>query len=331
MKVLITGATGFLGSHLCRRFAQEDYEVTVFRRPGSSTTLIEDLKVRHAIGDITDLEDVKRAIRGQEWVIHAAAHGAYWRHYRDVQTRVNVEGTQNVVAACKKHDIKRLLHVSSVVTIGVTTEPSKPANESFHFNLGNTGLIYPITKRQAEEYVLQASHSDLDALVVNPASIFGPFGNRYRGAEMIEDVRHRPIALYFLGGRNVVHVDDVVEGILGALKRGRSGQRYILGGENISYRQIAVVAAQCLELRRAFMPVYPIVTRLASLILESMGKYTGKRPRITYDVHYFASRYLYYDSIKAVTELGFCARPFREMVMEYIVTKGLLRPRSTHK
>ena len=325
MRVLITGATGFLGSHLCRRFVHEGHDVTALHRPTSTLSAIEDLSLNEAVADITDAEAVASAVAGHEVVIHAAAHGAYWRRYAGLQKRVNVGGTRNVLDACAQHGVRRLIHVSSMVAIGVPSVPTRPAGEDFPFNLPVDRLSYPATKRQAEAEVLRAVEGGLDAVIVNPTSIFGPFEAHYRGGEMIEKVRHGKVVTYFTGGRNVVHVDDVVVGIVAALQRGQRGERYILGGDNVSYRQIAQIAAEELGIEKPFLPVPPLLTGLLAAALEPLGNVRGQRPWITFDVHYFSSRFQYYDSSKAERELQYEARPFRSIVWEHLVRRDAAR------
>jgi dihydroflavonol-4-reductase len=322
MSVLVTGATGFLGSHLCRALIREGYEVSAFHRAESDTARIAGLQLAEVIGDVTDAESVSRAIDGHEFIIHAAAHAAYWNRAREVQARVNIDGTRNVVAACLASGVKRLLYVSSTVAIGVPARGTTPADETCSFNLERAGVAYPVSKHKAEEAVLAGCEAGLDAVIVNPSSVFGPHGRRYRGSEMIEKARARQIVPYYLGGRNIVHVDDVVNGILRAMARGVAGERYILGGENVTYQQIARIAAECLGSRPVFVPVYPFVTAAISTVLEAVGAVTKRRPWITRDVHTFAGLNQFYSSAKAERQLGYQARPFRAIVEDYLTWLG---------
>jgi len=325
LKVLVTGATGFLGSHLTRRLIRAGHEVTILRRPTSDISPLDALSLHHVIGDITEVEAVNRAVEGNNYVIHAAAHIAYWRNHRAIQTRINVEGTRNVVNACKQRGVKRLLHVSSVAAIGIPAQADCPADETFSFNLGQSKLNYHISKYLAEQEVLKEAQNGLDAVVVNPGSIFGPFINRFRGGEMIDKIRRSKIVPYFLGGICAVHVDDVVDGSLKALWHGRKGERYILGGENILFRRIAELAAQYLKLKRVFVPVPSLVTGLAAGISEPIGVLAEIRPRITYEVHYCASRCHFYDSTKAIKELHYKPRAFADIVKAYITPQALCK------
>ncbi|HLH72105.1 MAG TPA: NAD-dependent epimerase/dehydratase family protein [Chloroflexota bacterium] len=318
MKILITGASGFLGSHLCRRLLQEGHEVTALCRPESDDRAIEDLNPRRVLGDVTNPAEIRQAVAGQDAVIHAAGNLTYWRGVRAAQTRVNVDGTCNVARACREAGVSRLVHVSSVAAIGIPGRGQGPADERFSFNLGSTGLNYHVSKALAEQAVRQEIDRGLDAVIVNPGSIFGPFRGHYRGGEMIAKVRGRRVVPSFVGGISVVHVEDVVDGIARVLEHGRRGERYILGGENLSYRQIVEIAAQQLGEHPIMVPFWPIATGVMAALFEPLGALTGRRPRMTFDVHYCSQRNQFYRSDKARTELGYRARPFASIVREYI-------------
>lgn len=318
MRILVTGASGFLGGHLCRRFVADGHQVTAFRRATSDLRALSGLAVEHIVGDITNPADVRQAVAGQEVVAHAAAHLTYWGQVRRVQDQVNVEGTRHVVAACASEGIRRLLHVSSVAAVGISSCPDQPADESFAFNLRESPLNYHISKWRAEQVVQAGVENGLDAVIVNPGSMFGPALGRYRGAEMIEKTRRTAFVPYFQGGINVVYVNDVVNGIVAALERGAAGRRYILGGENVTYRRIAEVAAKALGLHPRFVPVPAVASAALARLLEPVGSRTGKRPRVTYDVHYCSRRYQFYDSNRARRELGYAPKDFAQIVQDYL-------------
>jgi dihydroflavonol-4-reductase len=316
MRILITGGTGFLGSHLCRRMLQDGHEVRVLCRPTSSTATLKGSPVERVLGDVTDAESVEQAVKAADWVIHAAASISYWEGDSPRQRQVNIDGTRNLVQACLRQGVRRLLHVSSVAAVGIPADPARPATEDFPFNLQDTGLCYHVSKWQAEEVVRDGIKQGLDAVIVNPASIFGPYGDRYRGAEMLRKVRQSWLVPYFTGGLCAVHVQDVVDGIVKALGSGKTGQRYILGGENLSYRNLVDRTARAMRLKRRSVPVPALVTGLAAHVLEPWGRWRKVRPRITYMVHYCASRYHYYDSTRACRELGYTARSFEAILQE---------------
>ena len=317
MKVLVTGSTGFLGAHLCQRLLQDGWEVTALRRPSSEASLLQKLDLQYAIGDVTDRASLDAAVQGQEVVIHAAGHLAYWSRQRAIQNRVNIEGTRNVVAASQGMGVRRLVYISSVAAIGIPGRNQPPADETFRFNLEGSLLNYPVSKKRAEEIVLDGCQNGLDAVIANPAALLGCWGRGYRGSELVAKIRRRPVAFYFTGGRNLVHVSDVVDGILQALKAGRSGERYILGGENLTYYDTARMAAACLQRKVGLVPVLPVVTGLLGSI-DPLISMTGKRPPVTREAHFTASRFQYYSSAKATRELGYKFRPFSDILEEIL-------------
>ena len=326
MDILVTGATGFVGSHLCRRLVDRGHRVTAFHRPSSDLSILGDLAIRTVSGDITDAESVARAVEGHEAVIHAAAHLTHWPPGDTIHERVNVAGTRILAAACVHGGVRRLVHISSVAAVGLPEDKGHPADETRPFNLENRSLHYHLSKRRAENEVLAAVREGLDTVIVNPGSICGAHRGYFRGGEVCAQVLRSRVVPYFLGGRNVVHVDDVVDGVESALHRGRIGERYILGGENLTWRRMAEIAADIYQLKPIFVPVPPLVTGAAALIFERWAKVNGARPRISYEIHYAASRYWFYSSAKAAAELGYRPRGYREIVLDY---SGFRRTAST--
>jgi dihydroflavonol-4-reductase len=316
MRVLITGGTGFLGSHLCRYMVAEGHEVRVLGRATSATDALDGLIVERVYGDVTDRRCVLQAVQDRDWVIHAAAKLGDRPDDAAERWQVNVEGTRHVVQACLEQKVQRLLHVSSVVAVGIPDNPAEPANEDFPFNLENGGPSYHASKRQAEEVVWAGVERGLDAVVVNPAFIFGPHGSRYRGAEMLWKVRRSWLVPYFMGGVCAVHVLDVVKGTLATLERGRTGHRYILGGENLPFRALAERTARILNVRRQLVPIPWLVTGLAARALEPWGRWRNVRPGMTYATHRWVNRFHYYDSAKARAGLGYAPRDFDDILHE---------------
>jgi dihydroflavonol-4-reductase len=317
MNALVTGATGFLGSHLCRRLVKDGFNVTALCRPTSNTDGLADLPITKIIGDVTDLRSVEAAVSGNDFVFHAASHGIYWGRHRQIQNDTNIQGTKNVVTACQKLGVKRLVFVSSITAIGIPDD-EHPAGEDFPFNLEHSSLNYHISKKRAEEVVLDAVAKGLDAVIVNPSNIWGPYGKLYRVAEHVEKVRGKRFIPYFTGGICIVHVDDVVDGIIASLHRGKTGERYILGGDNLPLKKIAQLAAKSQNLKPSFVPLPNVVTWLAAAVLESVALISGRRPHVTFVTHQLASRFQYYDSSKARRELDFTARDFETILAECV-------------
>lgn len=317
MKILVTGGTGLLGHHLCRSLVEGGHRVTALKRPTSNTSLLTGVDLEFAPGDVTDPPSLDSAARGQEVVVHAAAHLAYWSRERDRQNQVNIEGTRNVVRASQQAGVRRFVFVSSIAAIGFPDRGKLPADESFQFNLEHGELNYAITKKRAEEHVLAACKTGLDGVIVNPATLFGTLGDQYRGSEWVNKIRSRRLTFYYLGGRNMVHVADVVQGLISAMERGRTGERYILGGENLTYKEIAQQVAARLERKTMLAPVLPPITGILSAF-DPLISAVGRRPPVTREVHFTASRFQFFTSAKAEQELGYVYRPFSAIIEDIL-------------
>jgi dihydroflavonol-4-reductase len=299
MRVAVTGASGFLGSHVVQRLRSQGHTIVALRRAAAAQPL--DDGVEWVVGDLGDVDAVGRLVAGCDAAVHAAAVLTYWRGAAAAHRRVNVEGTAVVAAAARAAGVARLVHVSSVAALD--EDPS---------------LSYHASKRDAERVVLDEVERGLDAVIVRPATIHGPHRETFRGARLVEGVRRRRVVPHYRGGTSIVHVDDVVDGTLRALERGRTGERYVLAGENHTWRALAQIAAEELGVRRTFVPVPRTATALAALVGETASRFTGRRPPLTRDTHLAASRFLYYDSEQAVRELDYHFRPYREIVREYL-------------
>jgi dihydroflavonol-4-reductase len=178
-------------------------------------------------------------------------------------------------------------------------------------------LNYPISKKRAEELVIAGSKNGMEAVIVNPGALLGEWGRHYRGSEWVEKIRQRQIAFYFTGGRNLVHVGDVVEGIISALERGTSGERYILGGQNLTYEETARIVVARLKRKTLLLPVPPLATGLLSAF-DPLSSAVGRRPPITRESHFTSTRFQYYTSGKAIRELGYRSRPFPDILEDIL-------------
>jgi dihydroflavonol-4-reductase len=320
MNVLVTGATGFLGSHVCRRLAADGHTITVLRRERSRTTHLAGLGVRHELGEVTDPEAVSRAVAGKDVVIHAAA-GVTGSAARAASYGVNVAGTKVVVDACVEHRVRRLLHVSSVAAIGIPTSPT-PADERFAFNLAGSPIHYQRSKHEAERVVLAGVARGLDAVIVNPSMVWGPFGDTYRGADVLHKVAGAKRLFYTPGGVCIAHVDDVVAGIVSAIQRGTSGERYILGGENMSFREWMTKLAAAIGERPRMVGIPGFIPRLAAFGARPLVP-ASDRFHAIYLRAFFAHRYTFYDSTRAEQALGYRHRGFDAIAAEGAAALGL--------
>lgn len=302
MRVLITGATGFLGSALARRLAGEGHQIRILRRADSNLAALAGVHYEEIVGDLCDPVAVARAVAGADVVFHSAALIQYWDHRNALQRATNVEGTLNVVTSCLQHGVQRLIHVSSVAAVGYSTD-GEPIDETAEYNLTPFHLNYADTKHEAEGIVHEAVQRGLNAVIINPGTIYGP-GDRRRARY----VRGLSGPFSSPGGMAVVDVDDVVEGAIRAWQRGKTGERYLLTAGNFLYREIGRMFAGHLH-RKGPRLVIPgrAITGLAA-ILSPFGRLSPDRWSLTPAMARVAHLRFFYSSAKAVRELGMTFR-----------------------
>jgi dihydroflavonol-4-reductase len=313
MKVLVTGGTGFLGANLVAALVARGDDVRVLRRAGSSLVALDQLPAEHVIGDITDPETVARAVAGCDLVFHVAALASYWRSRRGQIYHANLEGTRIVMAACLRAGIPRVVHTSSVAAVGIPPRGTI-ADETTSFDALSATFAYADSKHRAEAEVRSAVARGLDVVIVNPASVFGA-GDHYlnTGRIVIEYGRGR-IPVVPPGGMCVVDVEAVVRGHVLAAERGRSGERYILGGENLSHRQIAATVAEVAGRRAPRLVVPRGLLGPAAVLLDSVARISPWTPPVSGEQIRLSGVDFFFDSSKAVRELGYPILPFRAAV-----------------
>jgi Nucleoside-diphosphate-sugar epimerases len=313
MKVLVTGGTGFIGANLTAALIRHGYSVRVLRRANSSLVALAHLPHEQVIGDILDLSAVTRAVDGCELVFHSAALVSYWRVPRDQLYTVNVEGTRIVMKACLWAGVPRLVYTSSTSAIGIPT-PGTIATEKTPFDRRSEVFAYADSKHRAEGEVLSAVEKGLQAVIVNPATVIGPGDHSMNiGRIMIALARH-PIPAVPPGGMCVADIEAVVHGHIAAALRGRVGERYILGGENLSYHEIAATVA---EMVRRRLPRWVIPSWSLDLLARAVDAFnivSQRPPILSGEQIRFSGFDLFFDSSKAVRELNYPLMPFRGAV-----------------
>lgn len=266
---LVTGATGFVGSALCRTLLQTGVQVRALHRPSSNLKNLQQLSVEYFEGDILDPESMHKACSGVRWVYHAASQSAYWRNPESVRQSA-IEGTRNISEAALTAGVERFIFTSSISAMGVPRQ-SELLTEEHTFNLPETRFPYGAAKRQAELILMQAINRGLDAVIVNPTLILGPGDRNMITGSMVIEAAHGWGFLYLDGGENYVHIDDVAQGHLAAAKRGERGQRYILGGENLPHRQAFGILTQVVGRRPPWLKIPGWVVPPAAWIIERLA------------------------------------------------------------
>lgn len=243
MKVFVTGATGFVGGWLVKELVEQGHDVKcLVRNPESCEGLNDVCLVK---GDVTDLDSMASELKGVETVFHLAGVVGYSRSQRPLMEAVNVQGTKNVVDAMKSQSINKLIYMSSVVAIGASFDGKQPLNEDSEYNLSHLNLGYFETKRLAEEAVFAAAKAgEIEAVALNPSTIYGP-GDAKKGSRKTQlKVARGKFPFYTSGGVSIVSVKDVVSATLAAWEKGRSGERYIISGDNITIKKLFEIIAE---------------------------------------------------------------------------------------
>jgi dihydroflavonol-4-reductase len=312
--ILITGGTGFIGSRLAAELVARGYSVSILRRASSDISRIRHLDVRHCIGDVRDEQTLRAHVRGHDTVFHTAAVISFWKPNHPAMFDINVNGTRSVLNACAAEGIGRLMHTSSIAAIGHPVHNGDSADETCIFNWGPRNNGYKQSKRLAEEEVLKSVGGGLDAVIVNPAVVIGPGDTSFNGGKIIQTTARGMALFYPQGGMNVVYVDDVVNGMIAAALHGRAGERYILGGENVTHREAFTVAAEVTGRRPPFIPVPVGLVKLAASAFDCWGMLSRREPMITSELVSGAGLFNWYSSEKAVRELNYTITPFRDAV-----------------
>ncbi len=328
MKILITGATGFVGTQLTQRWLDEEHEIRILRRSHSDISKLEEVQkskglkskglLEHHIGDIIDPKSLLKATQGVSVVCHLAGVVGYSKAMRATMEKVNVYGTQNVINACLKNNVQRLIHMSSVVAVGASFKPHSPLNEESFYNLSHLNLSYFETKRQAEQLVVQAvQQHQLNAVILNPSTIYGP-GDAKKGSRGIQlKIAKGQFPFYTSGGVNVVSVEDVIHVISSALHKGQPGERYIISGENMLIKELFQAIAK--EAGTSPPSIYlpnPVVHAIgcAGDLLEKVGK----RGPLNSENAWASTLYHWFDSTKAQKEFDFKPRPSQEAIAQSV-------------
>ncbi|MEO7198218.1 MAG: NAD-dependent epimerase/dehydratase family protein [Solirubrobacterales bacterium] len=303
----ITGATGFVGSHLARRLVGRGDSLRLLIRKGSDPRLLDGLEYERINGDVTDRRAVRRALDGSSRVFHVAGVTSMRAADADRAFDVNVGGTRIVAEEARAAGVERMVHTSSVAAIGPAPSGGR-ADETQPFTAGALGIAYMNSKREAEAEVLREAARGLDAVIVNPTFVLGPSGSRGSSTSLVRRFLLRRIPAYVDGGLNVVDVRDVAEGHLLADAKGGTGERYILGGRNFTLQRLF---ADLERISGVPAPPLRLPAQLATAgarVAEQLGLPLG----VAEDETRSAGLWWTYSAAKAKRELDFTARPHEE-------------------
>jgi dihydroflavonol-4-reductase len=315
--VLVTGASGFVGSAVATAFRQAGYRVRVLTRPSSPRTNFHAGDEVH-IGDMLDRRSVAAALRGVRYLVHTAADYRLWVPAAEDIVRNNLEGTRIVMEEALRAGVERIVYTSSVATFEASRDD--PADETRPLALSKAVGGYKRSKIMAEALVRDMARSArLPAVIVNPSTPIGPRDVRPTPTgDIIIRAASGRMPAFVDTGLNFVHVDDVAAGHVAALERGRIGECYILGGENVTLSAFLAAVAEIVgrrppRLRLPRASVYPV-----AVAAELVAGLTGRAPFVTRDGLRMSRRHMYFVDAKARRELGYVSRPYREGIVDAI-------------
>ncbi len=310
MKCFVTGATGFLGSHVARQLLFRDAELRLLVRPTSRLDNIADLPAERVVGDLRDSESLKRGMSGCEFVFHVAADYRLWSRHGQELYDSNVEGTRNVLAAARDSGVRRVIYTSSVATMGFGNN-GRLTDEKTPVTLSNMIGDYKRSKFMAEQLAIAAARAGQNVVIVNPTT---PIGERdikpTPTGRIVVDFLRRKFPAYVDTGLNLVDVADCAQGHLLAMEKAVPGERYILGGENLTLKQILDKLSAITGLPSPKIKL-PYAVAYATGVVDTLvsGKLLQREPRVTLDAVRMGRKKMFITSAKAERELGWNPGP----------------------
>jgi dihydroflavonol-4-reductase len=326
--VLITGASGFVGSAVARQAVERGYRVRLLVRASSPHTNLEGLDAELVTGDMRDETSMRAALQGVRYLFHVAADYRLWAPDPSEIERANLEGAQATMRAARAAGVERIVYTSSVATLKVTPSGA-PADETAPLTAGQAIGVYKRSKVLAERAVEAMIAEGLPAVIVNPSTPIGPRDVKPTPTgRIIVEAALGKIPAFVDTGLNLVHVDDVAHGHWLALEHGRIGERYILGGENLPLQTMLAEIARLTGRRAPTLalprwPLYPL-----AIGAEAVARVTKREPFVTVDGLRMSKNKMYFSSAKAERELGYRARPYQrglEDALAWFEAAGRLR------
>jgi dihydroflavonol-4-reductase len=318
-KTLLTGGTGFVGAAVARALLARGHDLRALARPGGDRRNLNGLAVEIVEGDLTDRTSLVRAVAGCRFMLHVAADYRIWVPDPAAMLRANVDGTRALFLAALDAGVRRVVYCSSVAALGLMADGTA-ADETTPVSEDKIVGIYKRSKFQAEQAVLRlVGERGLPAVIVNPSTPVGPRDIKPTPTgKMILDAAAGRMPAYVDTGLNVVHVDDVAEGHVLALEHGRIGEKYILGGDNLTLRAVLGIVAEESGRRPPLVRLPNSALWPLALACEAIAHSTGATPLVTRDHLRMARKKMFFSSAKAVAELGYAPRPAREAVRDAV-------------
>ncbi|XAO71396.1 MAG: hopanoid-associated sugar epimerase [Acetobacteraceae bacterium] len=317
--IFVTGATGFVGSAVARQLSARGYRLKLLVRNAANRANIADFKAEIVTGDLLSPQSYAHALKGCRYLFHVAADYRLWVPDPTKMMRANVEGTRQLMLAALQHGVERIVYCSSVAALGLTKD-GRPADETTPVSEHDIIGVYKWSKYRAEQEVLRlVLERQLPAVIVNPSTPVGPCDIKPTPTgQMIRDMIGQRMPAYVDTGLNIVHVDDVAHGHLLALEKGKIGEKYILGGENLMLDrffsligEVACVKVPKIKLKQSWL--VPV-----AIISEWLSRGFGTTPRVTRETLAMSHKKMFFSSLKAQQHLGYAPRAAREAVIEAV-------------
>ena len=316
MKVLVTGPDGVLGSNIVRELLSQNYQVVAMAEDGKASPTIDSLPITKVGGNLLNTDDIDRAVRGVDYVIHCAAITSMFPARSEVINKVNIGGTQSVIDACITHKVKRLIYIGTANSFASGTKEN-PGTEQNGYDGAKYGLDYMDSKYEAQLLVQQAvKERGLDAVVINPTFMIGPYDSKPSSGQMILSVFNGKVPGYGDGGKNFVAVKDVALAATRALTRGEKGNCYIVGNENLTYKEAFDKISQTLNCKKISRRLSPWAMNLFGNINSRLATILGYTPGVTKQLARLASEGHYYSADKAQKELDLTLTPINSAIAE---------------
>ena len=315
-RALVTGATGCVGANIVEALSARGYDVRALRRTTSRLDALAGLDPEFAIGDVLDKVSLSAAMDGCDLVFHAAAVSQYWRNKPETIYAANVEGTRNVLRAAQAQGVRRVVFTSSVAVLGVPTERGQCLDETGAFNLRPAQFHYGHSKVLAEAEVQRAVSEGLDVVIVNPVSVIGQRDVHFVGGEILRTAQRGLLIGAPPGGMGIVSAQATGEGHVLAAERGRTGERYILNGENVSHRTLMALAAEVTGGRAPWFTIPRVLMTPFATLVDLLNRVRRTAPLVDGSQLHLSARDMYFDGSKAERELDFVGGSAQASVLE---------------
>lgn len=303
MKVLLTGADGFLGSHILRCLLNQNFTVKAFLQKNRSHFTIQRLDFEPFFGDILNITDIETAIKDCDIVIHTVAITDVWPNRNNACWEVNYKAVKILSEAVRKYKIKKFIHIGTANSFGYGSK-ELPGTESSAYNFEKYGLDYMDSKKAAQDYLLKEHRdSGLPVVIINPTFMIGEYDSKPGSGEMVLAIMNQRVPGYANGGRCVVYVGDVAVAAVNAISKGESGECYIAGGENLCYKEFFNMIAEYSEVKAPKIKLpFPLMIMMG-YVFQIVGRIINKDPLLSVNLIRISQDGHYYSSLKAIEQL----------------------------